>query len=499
MTGAGDVVELAFTGPVTPIPADVVPLTARFSLGDRTVDVPGFWDGGDRYVVRFAPDEPGAWTWTTSSAAAELDGHAGGVEVGSRSRPGGVKVAATHHFAHADGTPFRPVGATVYNWLHQSEELVAQTIDAVAGARLNKLRFLVFPQAGGHISHEPDLLPFERDADGAWDVARPVPAFFQRLDDAVRRLGDAGVQADVLIFNAYDGGHFGLDGLTEEQDAAYLRYLVARLSAYDNVWWSLCNEFDILDRPTERWTRMGEMLAEIDPHDRLRSIHQWGRFYDHNQPWVTHASIQNGSAVTEFGRASLYRDAYPKPVVLDEILYEGDEPERWGHLSAEELVHRFWVATVEGCYASHGESYVKPNGSLHIVEGGPYQGSSPERLGFLRGILDDLDVAGLDPIDHWWDEAYVAGVPRRVYVQYFGRSAPAGWTFRLPQGNPGERVEVGDRFEVDVIDVWEQTVTPAGRVFTLADVRRNDAYADDAEPIALPEGRMVAVRVTRLP
>jgi hypothetical protein len=162
------------------------------------------------------------------------------------------------------------------------------------------------------------------------------------------------------------------------------------------------------------------------------------------------------------------------------------------------MVHRFWVATVEGCYASHGESYVKPGGSLHIVEGGPFQGESPARIGFLRRILDDLVVPGLDPIDHWWDEAYVAGEAGRQYLQYFGRSAPAAWTFRLPQGNRGARLEPGDRFEVDVIDAWDMTVTPVGRVFTLDDVRRNDAFASDADAVTLPEGRMVAVRVTRI-
>ena len=29
----------------------------------RTLTVPAFWDGGDRFVVRFAPPEPGRWTW----------------------------------------------------------------------------------------------------------------------------------------------------------------------------------------------------------------------------------------------------------------------------------------------------------------------------------------------------------------------------------------------------------------------------------------------------
>lgn len=489
-------VELSFTGP--PQPADPTALSVCFEQADEQLVVPGFWDGGTCYRVRFAPDRGGTWTWRTTSGEPLLDGLAGEVEAAEPAGPGGVRVASTFHFAHRDGTPFRPVGTTVYNWLHQEDSLFQRTPEEIAAAGFNKLRFMVFPQAGNHIEHFPALLPFARDDAGVWDVTRPTIAFFQRLDRAVAALLDHGVQADILVFNAYDNGQFGLDRLTEEQDAAYLRYLVARLSAYPNVWWSLCNEYDLLERVDQRWDRVGQLLAALDPYQRLRSIHNWMDLYDHNQSWVTHASIQNGSATTEFGRASLYRDVYRKPVVLDEIKYEGDTPERWGRLDARQLLHQFWIATVSGCYASHGESFLLPDGSLHVVAGGPLRGESPVRLGFLRRFLDDLIIPGLDPIDGWDDPGYVAGVPRRQYVQYLGRHAPASWNFRLPQGNKGERLEVGDTFEVAVVDTWAMTITPVGRRFTLTEVQRNDAYARGDEPIRLPAGEALALRITRI-
>ncbi|QKJ20638.1 apiosidase-like domain-containing protein [Microbacterium hominis] len=500
MTAPHQIVELVFEGPEVPIPATRTPMTAFVRAGggaERAVQ--GFWDGGRRYLVRFLPEEPGTWSWRTESEDAALDGLTGEVEVAGAAAGdhGVVRVAHRFHFAHADGTPFRPVGATAYNWLHQDEPLFTQTVDEIAAAGFNKLRFMVFPQGGGYVEHVPALMPFEK-TDGRYDVSRPVPAFFQRLDRAVEMLGARGIQADVLIYNAYDRGQFGLNELTEEEDAAYLRYLVARLSAHPHVWWSLCNEYDQLDRPEERWDRIGALLAEIDPHDHLRSIHNWEEIYDNNQSWVTHASIQNGSATTDFGRASLYRDVWRKPVVLDEIKYEGDIPERWGNIAAEQLVHQFWITTVAGCYASHGESFAIPSGSLHMVEGGRLRGRSPQRLAFLRRILEELRIPGLDPIDKWDDPAHVAGRARDQYLQYLGRSAPAQWTFRLPQGSGGVPLEVGDRFEVDVIDTWGMTVTPAGRTFTLDDVRRNDAFATADAALALPEGEAIALRITRV-
>ena len=492
-----DTVQLVFEGADRlPIGAEP-PFSVRLRNGAEEILVPGFWDGGTTYRVRVCPESDGAWTWEVEGARTPLDRSSGSFEVTPGAAHGPVRVAHRFHFAHADGTPYRPVGTTAYNWLHQDEPLFTQTVDDIAEVGFDKLRFMVFPQGGGYVEHVPALMPFEK-TDGRWDVSRPVPEFFQHLDRAVEMLGARGIQADVLIFDAYDRGQFGLDALTEEEDAVYLRYLVARLSGYAHVWWSLCNEFDQLERPDDRWDRTGALLASVDPHDHLRSIHNWIEIYDNNQPWVTHASIQNGAATEDFGRANLYRDVWKKPVVLDEIKYEGDIPDRWGHLDGQELVHRFWITTVAGCYASHGESFLTESGSLHMVEGGVLRGESPARIAFLRGILDDLVVPGLDPIDKWDDPAYVAGWHRQQYVQYLGRSAPASWSFRLPVGQPGESPKEGDVFEVDVIDTWNMTVTPVGRRFTLTEVTRNEAFDRDSAPVDLPAGKPIALRITRV-
>lgn len=493
------VVELAAEGPRDGNPFVDVRFGAVFEHERATRTVPGFYDGDGRYVVRFSPDLVGEWRYRTFATPAleGLEGRNGVVQVGppGPGNHGPVGVASTFHFAHADGTAYRPVGTTVYNWLHQPPELYRATLDAVAGAGFNKLRFLVFPQGGGHVEHVPGEFPFERDPDGAWDVSRPRPSFFRAVERGVRDLLERGVQADVILFHPYDKGEYGLDALSAEQDDAYVRYVVARLSAYRNLWWSLANEYDQLERPEERWDGVFAGIVGADPHGRLRSIHNWVDLYDHNKPWVTHASIQNGWAVAEPGRAVLYRDAYRKPVVLDEIKYEGDIPERWGNLSARELVHRFWLATVSGTYASHGESFLTPEGTLHIVAGGPFRGGSPPRLAFLRRLLEEVDGPGLDPIDKWDDVTSTVGIPRQVYLRYLGRHSPGSWDVELPQGVTGERLEVGDRFAVDVVDTWRMSVEAAGE-FTLSSVGRNGARADGT--VRLPEGEALALRIRRI-
>ena len=74
----------------------------------------------------------------------------------------------------------------------------------------------------------------------------------------------------------------------------YLRYAIARLSAYRNVWWSIANEYDLVRTKTlSDWDRFFRIVQAEDPYSHLRSIHHSRVIYDHSKPWCTHASLQS--------------------------------------------------------------------------------------------------------------------------------------------------------------------------------------------------------------
>ena len=86
-----------------PCGADVS-LTAAFTLGHRTVQVDGFYDGAGVYKIRFMPDTEGSWSWTTQSSAPTLAGRTGAFTC-TPALPGShgpVGVRGTRQFAHAD-------------------------------------------------------------------------------------------------------------------------------------------------------------------------------------------------------------------------------------------------------------------------------------------------------------------------------------------------------------------------------------------------------------
>ena len=334
--------EIELNGPTNGNPFLDVRLSAVFSNGSRSIEVPGFYDGDGVYRIRFMPDQAGVWHYETRANRWPLTKRLGSFTVTAPApgNHGPVRVHNAYHFAYADGTPYYPIGTTIYNWLQAPDDWQELTLKTLSNSPFNKVRFLVTPQDQDFKkSVPPTLFPFEGKPHKDWDYTRFSPAFFQKLEQRIGQLGDQGVEADIILFHPY-GKKWGFDTMDAATDERYLRYIVARLSAYHNVWWSMANEYDFLRTKTEAdWDRFFQIVQQADPYNHLRSIHNGYFIYNQNQPWVTHASIQNGSAVEEPGRAVLYRDVWRKPVVFDEVKYEGTENYRWGQLTAQEMVH----------------------------------------------------------------------------------------------------------------------------------------------------------------
>ncbi len=211
----------------------------------------------------------------------------------------------------------------------------------------------------------------------------------------------------------------------------------------------MANEFDLMEaKDMADWDRFFRIVQESDPYQRLRSVHNCRGFYDHSKPWVTHCSVQH----SDLERVAEWRETYGKPVVVDECKYEGNIENQWGNISAREMVHRFWLGTVGGGYVGHGETYLHPDDVLWWSKGGVLHGESPQRIAFLRQVLDESPPAGLEPVNR-----LCASKGTDYYLYYFGVSQPAVQTLDLPEDRS---------YTADVIDTWEMTVTPLPDVYS---------------------------------
>lgn len=465
---------LSFEGPDDDTAYTREPLLVRFKHGHRTMLVPGYYAGNGRYAARLLVDAEGAWSWSTESTTPALDGQEGRFVAGPAEpgRHGPVRVARRYHFAYADGTPHYPVGTTCYAWIHQPKALIAQTLETLATAPFNKLRMCLFPKWYRYNEVDPERYAFVGNREEGWDYTRFDPVWWAAVEELLTRLMDLGIEADLILFHPYDHDRWGFDKLPREVNERYLRYAVARLAGFPNVWWSLANEWDLCGSKThEEFAAYALLLREHDHAQHLVSNHNCNRFFDHLLPTITHCSVQHH----DMGQVAKWREQYGKPVVCDEVGYEGTIGEIWGNLTPQELVHRHWLGFSQGGYVGHGETYLHPDEVLWWSKGGVLHGEAAPRLRFLREVLATSAVPSWDPAPFHWNQPGRAGDWPTFWIQYFGNAQPGEKRVELPDG----------AYRIEILDTWNMTV----------DIQ--DEAARGVIDVKLPARPYIAARFTR--
>ncbi len=382
------------------------------------------------------------------------------------------------------------------------EELEKKTLETLKHNSFNKIRMCVFPKNYANNANEPELYPFEKKEDGTFDFEKFEPKFFRHLEECLRELMELGIEADLILFHPYDKGRWGFDRMSAEIDEFYLKYIISRIASFRNIWWSMANEYDYMrEKTVEDWENKIEFVAKTDPYKHLLSIHNGDIIYKHWNEHLTHASIQFGTynnynIGAEFSAFRMLRDVYQKPVIYDEVGYEGNLVQRWGHLSARQVVDKFWKATVTGTYMTHGETFTDPEDIIWWAKGGNLKGQSPKRIAFLRQILEKSKQS-LNPLDSWW-VMNGAGRNGQYYLFYFGFNKINNWKFELPAFKIDEEIPIGTKFKVDIIDTWNMTINTVEEEF---EVTEKDGYSficNFNPMVEMPEKEMMAIRVRRL-
>lgn len=449
-----------------------------FKSSQENIQVDGFYDGNGIYKVRFMPSFTGRYTFMIKGTFGEEE-YSGAFDVKepSQKNHGPVKVANTHHFVYEDGTPYYPIGTTCYVWELQRDELIEETLKNLEKSGFNKLRFCIWPKHYDYNLGEPRSYPYQgtpmdsrvlteenfRNYTGKtdgnhWDFSCFNPKHFQQIEKCIEELQKLEIEADLIIMHPYD--RWGFSQMTREEDELYWNYIIARFSAYRNVWWSLANEYDLLIKKTvEDWEFYGQILCKKDAYGHLRSIHNCRPFYDYSRPWITHCSIQRQDLYKTAEMCQEWRIRYKKPVIVDEMAYEGNLEQGWGNLTGQEMVRRFWEAALRGGYPGHGETYWNSQNTIWWSHGGKLYGESWKRVKFWKTIIGQTPGIGLKPLEMERDD--ICAVPEDFclakktgyQLYYYSFMQPLFQSFYFDDET---------EYYVQVIDTWNMAIENVG-------------------------------------
>lgn len=347
--------ELAFNAEATyGSPVGDVQLEAIFTGPDGSqFTVPGFWDGGKTWRVRFAPTLEGKWSYVTrcsNPADGGLHDQQGSfrADAASGENPlylhgGLLRVSENNrHLTYTDGTPFFWMGDTW--WFCPSEKIPFEGSSNPAYASAFKTMVDTRVQQGYTIAHWAFQGPvFDADKGKANFVALAQQgmidvSYWQKVDPYFDYANEAGLIPIIgLCF------HSGGDTLTLEQWEFLWRYVVARYGAHA-VTWLISGEYNhTLGDPATRVPKMlalGQYIKDLDPYHRAMTVHPGHVSIDRrqawDQPWYDFIMFQSGHV--SYPDADFYYKVYnqttPKPMVEGECNYEGihkltDHQVRW--------------------------------------------------------------------------------------------------------------------------------------------------------------------------
>lgn len=474
-------IEIAFTATGSyASPFQDVDLKVTFFApdGDRFT-VPGFWNGGHDWRVRFAPNLAGTWSYHTFCSAtndAGLQGQTGDFLCTAPrgdnrfTQHGPVKVARDgRHLIHDDLTPFFWLADTAWNgpllstpddWTYYLNTRAEQGFDAVQWVGTQ-----------WRASPSGDL-----DGQSAYTGIDKIELnlpFFQRLDRKAQQAAAHGLlNVPVLLWAINGGGDAKVNpgvSLPDDQAVKLARYMVARWQAFPVVW-ILAGDGDYRGDNAARWKRIGQAVFG-DIYHAPTLLHPGGQQWDlpdfQNEKWLDMIGYQSGHGDS---------DATWK------WIYDGPASRDWNQEPPRPFIN------LEPCYENHlGYQSHKPHPPEDV------------RRAMYWSLLN-APTAGVSYGGHgvWgWDDG------TKPPTDHAGTGTPLPWRKALKM--PGaEQVRYLKSF-FDGLEFWrlrpapQMLVKQPGDESPLRHVSISKTVEGDFAVAYIPSDRSIEVRLDQLP
>jgi hypothetical protein len=450
---AYDFVEVVVSvdGPDARNPFTDVTLSGSFGktgASERTA-VEGFCDSADGSVfrVRFMPASPGDYSYSVKLHQGEYEkSHSGRFNAAANHRRGPIRVDpqyAWHFVWEGTGEHYFLNGTTAF-WLMgwREDRVINYSIDRLHNLKINRLRVLLAGAADifwgdavmtgqgftlflrPWIAQKPDSLD-----NPEIDFTRFNIPYWQKWDRMLRFARERNMIISVILDIST---HSAQAPAGSEDERRYIRYAVARLSAFSNITYDLGDDLDSFR--DEKWAHeTGSLIESWDPYRHLATSHPVHREHqDRASDWFGFTSIQNWSrrqhALMLEEREIQKKTGRIIPQANEEYGYEDHYP-HWapappGDL-ADNLRQMAWEIAMAGAYGTAGESARRGTNVWPDTGGGWINGRGDDSMVMLKGYEHMVDFFTsfewwkTDPHDELVDGgAYCLAKPGEIYALY---------------------------------------------------------------------------------
>ncbi len=268
----------------------------------KKILIPGFWDSGNRWNLRFSPGLIGDWTWHVRSNDPDLEGQGGSFECvaldGNERAFFGVHPNRSYrrHFATRDGKPVFPMALHDPVFNATPEELRANGSQPAAAAEAEDAAipasFAAFQKrvsawafrgvnrfVGGYLlDHDGFMAKTQANEGGPpfldSNLDRPNPEFFHWMDRRIAYCIEHGIVPDIGL-GWPSGGMF--QNYTDVQLRRLWLSVLARYASMDVSWNLFGYDGQPLPAATEnRITAFAELTHLYDPGHHALTVMQRG-------------------------------------------------------------------------------------------------------------------------------------------------------------------------------------------------------------------------------
>ncbi len=422
-----------------------IPLDVTFNgPSGQSYTVPAFYDGdgdggldGNVWKVRFAPDQPGDWTFWAQSSHAQLDGYNGSFRVAARDDciahpPGGLpdfgcvgrlSYVGARYLGFADGSFFLKGGIDEPEDFLAAQETVGfaskeAAIDFLAAHGINSIYIMLHNVNGDRKNVWPWVGTTQIEAQANheyFDVARL--AVWEEIFSYIQSKG-------IVLHMVFEDDSAWI-GFNRDM---YYREMIARFGHHNGLYWNVGEEHD------ERYSfaesqSFAQAIRDLDAYKHPITVHNINEPLPAmiNDTNFSLSSIQTGQFGPQNDLAIRWYEASvqagrPFPVSFDEV--RNKRSDDIGPTDANRIIARHVVWSVYLGGASF-ELYVDPAEDLAYADYAAFF----DDITLARSILESQPYWMMLPANELLSgkSGYVLASPGEAYIVYL----PAGGTAQL--------------------------------------------------------------------